>query len=160
MAISRRKFVKAGALVFLSAGIPSVVANAASNPLASSGKSNSGAGLPTVPPHKVGPVGPMGQFTQELFTPHLNSMFRIHAESRAVNVRLVNISDHKADSSAQIELAGKECFSLMFLGQRGVELQQNTYQMAHSSLGTFELLLVPVGINSGTQQYQAVFTRL
>lgn len=160
MAISRRKFVKAGALVFLSAGIPSVVANAASNPLARNGKSNSGSALPAVPPHKVGPVGPMGQFSQELFTPHLNSMFRINAESRAVNVRLVNISDHKADSRTRIELAGKECFSLMFLGQRGVELQQNTYQMAHSSLGTFELLLVPVGINSGTQQYQAVFTRL
>lgn len=159
MAISRRKFVKAGALVFLSAGIPSVVANAASNPLARSGKSNSGSKFPTAPT-KVGPVGPTGEFTQALFTPHLNSMFRIHAESRAVNVRLVKISDHKAASSARIELAGKECFSLMFMGQRGVELEQNTYQIAHGSLGTFELLLVPVGMNSGAQQYQAVFTRL
>lgn len=160
MAISRRKFVKAGALVFFSAGIPSVVANAASNPLARSGKSNSGSEFPTVPPHKVGPTGPMGQFTQELFTPHLNSMFRIHSRSRAVDVRLVKISDHIAASSDRMDLAGKECFSLMFLGQRGVELEQNTYTIDHGSLGKFELLLVPVGINSGTQQYQAVFTRL
>ena len=155
MAISRRKFVKAGALVFLSAGIPSVAASATNSSRA--GKLNPATGLPTPPPHGAA-AGSLHSFSLATFTPHLNSWFRINVDSGAVNIKLAKLSDHKADNSGADMMAAGECFSLVFLGSQG--LQQQTYTVEHGSLGKFDLFLVPIGKNRGIQQYQAIFTRL
>ncbi len=55
---------------------------------------------------------------------------------------------------------GGECFSLLFRGGSR-ELRQDSYTLAHPSLGTFQLLLVPVGTDEyGAQGYLATINRL
>jgi hypothetical protein len=152
MAISRRKFVKAGALVFLSAGIPSVVLGATNNK-----RGATASGLQSPPPHGAA-TGSLRFFSLATLKPHLNSSFRIKAESGTVRLKLAQVSDLKARNDNAHKLPGGECFSLLFVGAKGLE--QQVYTVEHSALGTFDLLLVPIGKNRGGQHYQAVFTRL
>lgn len=153
MSISRRKFVKAGALVLLAAGVPSVAAGKNNDPVAA-GKS--ALGLNSVPLSGVGTRHP---FTQQLFAPHLNSLFRIHANSGVSQLKLIQVSDQKAAGKKPGRIAGKECFSLLFVGY-GQTITQDSYRVEHDALGTFELFVVPVGRHDGAQHYEAVFTRL
>jgi hypothetical protein len=48
-------------------------------------------------------------------------------------------------------------FSLIFLGPEGGAFQQGTYSLGHEKLGELELFLVPVGIEQGRMQLEAVF---
>lgn len=156
MAISRRKFVRAGALVFVAAGIP-VAASGSQRPSGAAGLLSSALGLQTPSPHGVGPT----RLTRDLFTPHLNSQFRIRVEERTVKVQLIKISDEKAAGITEgVEIAGKESFSLIFLGMGPTSLEQQTYEVEHDEMGKLNLFLVPVGRNTGTQHYQAAFTRI
>lgn len=155
MAISRRKFVRAGALVFVAAGIPSAANGSQSQ--SGAGLLSSALGLQTPSPHGVGPT----RLTRDLFTPHLNSQFRIRVEERTVKVQLIKISDEKAAGIIEgVEIAGKEAFSLVFLGMGPTSLEQQTYEVEHDAMGKLNLFLVPVGRNTGTQHYEAAFTRI
>jgi hypothetical protein len=100
-------------------------------------------------------------FSLATFTPHLNSSFRIHAEQGATDVKLIKTLDLKANQRGAHRMVGGECFSLTFLGFGRQSLEQQTYTVEHSSLGKFEMFLVPVHENRrGAQHYQAIFTRL
>ena len=159
MAISRRKFVKAGALVFLAAGIPTVAPGATNSKSSAAGTSPAPT-MPTPPPHGAA-AGSLRSFSLATFTPHLNSSFRIHAEQGATDIKLVKALDLKANNSEAHRMAAGECFSLMFLGFGRESLEQETYTVEHGSLGKFEMFLVPIlEKNRGTQHYQAIFTRL
>jgi hypothetical protein len=56
--------------------------------------------------------------------------------------------------------AGNEKFSLFFSGSPGDLLPQNTYPVAHETLGRFNLFLVPICTrNPAKIDYQAVVSR-
>jgi hypothetical protein len=56
--------------------------------------------------------------------------------------------------------AGNEKFSLFFAGSRGDLLPQNTYSVAHETLGRFDLFLVPICTRNPTKiDYQVVVSR-
>jgi hypothetical protein len=56
---------------------------------------------------------------------------------------------------------GRECFSLVFEGPRSLPLRQETYTITHSTLGTFELLIVPGDQSrSSGRHYEAVINRV
>jgi hypothetical protein len=46
----------------------------------------------------------------------------------------------------------------VFRGPKKPELPQKIYKLEHDKLGTFELFLVPIGLDKEGMRYQAIFT--
>jgi hypothetical protein len=96
---------------------------------------------------------PLANYTKATFISYLNSVFQLHTVSGVVAVTLLNVDDMAPPK-------GGECFSLLFRGG-GSALRQDTYTIDHAALGTFKLLLVPVGTDdNGAQGYLATINRL
>jgi hypothetical protein len=150
MAVSRRKFLKAGTLVILSAGIPlEVVAGKSPDPLVSNllpGSHFDAARL----------------LTQATFNAHLNTRFSVvEGSSKVVNIELVEVKDLRSAAIKQSKaMTGRECFSTLFLGSPQTPLKQETYVFEHRALGKFKVLLVPVGQGTRGLFYEAIFNRL
>ncbi len=147
MATSRRKFIKAGAIGALFAGIP----------LKATGREffESAAGA------LITKSGTVGLLDMRAFEQHLNSEFRIHHDNVKITaIKLVEVKDLRPQSAKTSRANSKECFSAIFRGARRPVLRQNTYEIEHGSLGKFSLLLVPVGMSENEQYYEAIFNRL
>jgi hypothetical protein len=147
MSISRRKFLKAGTLVALSAALPISVFG--QNPKDRDG--NPIDQQPTQP-------DPLAYYTRSAFSSYLNSIFQLYTGYSVVEVALVEVKDLMPAGATTAN--GRECFSLLFRGG-SVALPQNTYQVKHPSLGSFQLFLVPGGPDdNGAQSYVAIINRL
>src|SRR6266481_2384007 len=138
MSDSRRSFLKAGVLAALFAAVPTKNLQ---------GQMWGGGPFTDVQ------NDPLANYTKATFVSYLNSVFQLHTVSGVVAVTLLKVDDMAAPS-------GGECFSLLFRGGSR-DLGQDTYTIDHASLGTFKLLLVPVGTDSnGAQGYLATINRL
>jgi hypothetical protein len=140
---SRRKFLKAGLLAALFAAVP--LKNVRGQKWTDQ-SDNPGAG-------SQDPNDPLANYTKATFVSYLNSIFQLHTVSGIVAVTLLKVDDMAPPK-------GGECFSLLFRGgSRG--FGQDTYTIDHAALGTFKLLLVPVGTDdNGAQGYLATINRL
>jgi hypothetical protein len=99
------------------------------------------------------PDDPLQYYSKATFLAYVNSIFQIQAASGAVSATLVSVTDMPSPPDG-------ECFSLLFSGG-STALTQDTYVVTHSALGTFQLLLVPAGVDRhGTPQYVATLNRL
>jgi hypothetical protein len=86
------------------------------------------------------------------FEPQLESSFHIPLPTGELELRL-----------AEVRRLGKAmreggAFSLTFISSPGPFLAQAIYPLAHLTLGTFDLFLVPLGPKDGGNCYEAVFT--
>ena len=54
--------------------------------------------------------------------------------------------------------AGRQPFSIVFLGPAAPVWRQRIYRVEHSALDPLDVFLVPVGPRDGGMQYQAIFT--
>jgi hypothetical protein len=146
MSLSRRKFLRAGTLVALSAGIPlkTLVASTISQPssfLPTNNQLNAGSYL-----------------TRESFSRQLNTKFSFaHKERQGVSVKLIEVNDLTPKTMAT---SGKECFAVVFIGPRNAPLRQETYAVMHESLGKFDMLVVPIASHPEGVYYEAIFNRL
>lgn len=150
MAISRRKFMKAGTLVLLSAGVPlKVVAEQITTPIASNSLS-------------AAHMGSLHLLTEAVFAAQLKTTFRVRAGGAgAVDLKLVEVNDLRSAAVKESPaLRGRECFSIIFQGPRKAPLAQNTYTLEHGALGKFPVLIVPVGESEQGLKYEAIFNRL
>jgi hypothetical protein len=150
MAVSRRKFLKAGTLVILSAGVPlKVVAAKSLDPTGS--KILKGSHLEAT-----------RLLNQATFTAHLNTKFKVaEGENQVVNIELIQVQDLRtAKIKGSAAMTGRECFSTVFVGPRQRPLRQNTYAVEHQALGNFSVLLVPLGRGREGRFYEAIFNRL
>lgn len=144
MSISRRKFLRAGTLVALSAALPISVFG--QNP-----KDRDGNPLDSQP-------DPLANYTRSAFSSYLNSIFQLYTGYSVVEVALTEVKDLMPAGARAAN--GRECFSLLFRGG-SVALRQNTYLVKHPSLGSFQLFLVPGGPDdNGAQSYVAIINRL
>jgi hypothetical protein len=149
MSFSRRKFLRAGTLVAIAAGLPSKMLLAETlgetTPL-----------LPSSTP-RVGL-----SLNRQAFARNLNTRFTLaHGKAPAVAVKLVEVNDLTPESGRPSAAAtGKECFVAVFTGSRNAPLRQETYTVTHESLGKFSMLVVPVASKKGGLYYEAVFNRL
>lgn len=142
MSITRRKFLRAGTLLALSAAFPLETVLAQQSPKEKDGN-------------------PFDQSTDNLsnynkaaFSSHLNSIFRLYTGYSTVEVALLEVKDMKPAGSAG------ECFSLVFRGGDKA-LGQNTYWLEHHSLGTFQLFMTPGGADdNGAQSFVAIINRI
>ena len=149
MSITRRKFLKAGTLVALSAAIPLKVAGQQPR------KVNDGN---PIDQSKDVAADPLSGYNRAAFSSYLNSVFRLYTGYSTIDVALVEVRDlAPGTNTAQ---TGAECFSLLFRGGN-VALKQNTYKIEHPSLGTFPLFLVPgKPDDNGAQSFVAIINRI
>jgi hypothetical protein len=75
---------------------------------------------------------------------------------RSVKVKLIKVNDLTPPNARH----GRECFAAIFAGPTNTPLPQETYSVAHGSLGNFDMLVVPVGRDRQRTYYEAVFNRL
>ncbi len=142
MPISRRIFIKLGALAAVAASVsfkPGLLA------------------LGQEPMVALPVSDPLSNYTQATFSQYVNSIFTLRGRT-AVEVILTKIEDTLPAKSSRA--GGRESFTLHFRGG-GVALPQDTYVLEHAALGTFRLFLVPTGGDeNGAQGYVAVINRL
>lgn len=148
MSTSRRSFLKSGTIGLLCAGIPAAFAKVVV------GAPTAVGGLPE------GNAKTLFNLTKDTFTPHLNTTFRIRTGLVPFDLKLTKITDLKAISKIPARIAGKESFSLLFVGPSNAAcLTQDTYILEHAALGRFSLFLVPVG-ESTNRHHEAIIIRL
>jgi len=150
MSFSRRKFLRSGALVAAAASIPITKAMA------------TGSGSWGLASEKKAALGSQLSLNREAFTKCLNSRFSFsHQNSPSASLKLIEVRDLTPPAGKRSAAAtGKECFSAVFIGSADDSLHQETYTVSHSSLGTFEMFLVPNNKTGQRRYYEALFNRL
>jgi len=89
------------------------------------------------------------------FTPYLNQTFRIRVDGvEPMDLELVSVTEAGPASRPD----ARNPFSLHFLGPVSSQyLVQHIYRMEHTGMGDLELFLVPLGLEDGRMQYEAIF---
>ena len=153
MNVTRRKFLRAGVVSALFAGLT----------LAPSklifGQKKSKPATPAAPPDS----DPVFSFNESTFTPYVGSEFMLGARGRATSARLELVSDLQKDMrDRQVPTHDGECFALVFTAPapKRDAPQQGTYRVEHAALGRFSLFLVPGPSRDGSVTYEAVINRL
>lgn len=150
MSLSRRKFLRAGTLVALAAGIPTktLLAETLGEPSS------------LLPAYRH--LRADFSLNREAFVRCLNTRFSfVHGVAKPVAVKLVEVNDlTPKPKTTSAEATGKECFAAVFVGSHNAPLRQETYAVTHESLGKFSMLVVPVARNKEGFHYEAVFNRL
>ena len=152
MVVSRRSFMKNGALLILAAGASLGGAKSIFGRDSFDGDVARPGRLQLPNRDKL----PALQLTKATFEPYVNTVFRISDGTKVVRSTLVSVAD--IGPVPDRKQAGKECFVIKFKGTRA--LAQNTYRIEHDALGKFELFLVPAGRDRKGSYYQAVINRL
>ena len=99
-------------------------------------------------------------FTIATFTAHLGATFCIHLESgTTLAAELIEVTPLSARSPQGTEIQRPRTpFSLVFRSPAHPRLVQSIYQMAHPAIGTFEIFLVPIGMDAQGLRCEAIFT--
>ena len=93
-------------------------------------------------------------WTHASFTENQNTSFVVgHPHWGNVTVELVNVSELR-------ETPRQRMFSLVFRGPLDQPLAQGLYPMAHETMGTESLFLVPIAREVDGFRYEAVFNNL
>lgn len=154
MTVTRRKFLRAGVVSALFAGLtlsPSKLIfgqkkHKSTSPLA---------------PHDSDPVF---SFNAATFTPYVGTEFLLAAGKRGRNTtaRLELVSDLQLDlRERRVATHEGECFALVFRAPASKRAaQQDVYRIEHGALGRFSLFLVPGPVRDGSVAYEAVINRL
>lgn len=151
MNVTRRKFLRAGVVSSLFAGLalaPSKLIFGQKKP----GKS--------APPSDSTPVL---NFDTATFVPYVGSEFLLAAGGRTTAARLERVSDFQQDMrDRRVATHDGQCFSLVFSAPspKRAEPRQGIYRVDHAALGRFSLFLVPGPARDGSVTYEAVINRL
>jgi hypothetical protein len=96
----------------------------------------------------------MATLTEEEFSKHVNTEFRVKLETpEPINLSLVQV---KGYAKKDEEHGGMERFSLFFTGP-AILLPQGTYSLAHDAMGDFEIFIVPIARTAEQCRYESVF---
>jgi hypothetical protein len=86
------------------------------------------------------------------FEPRIDDLFRVELPELDLSLKLAEVRElgrGKRDGGA---------FSLLFVSPAGPFLPQAMYPLAHATLGTLRIFLVPLGPMHGGNGYEAIFT--
>ncbi|HEX8650775.1 MAG TPA: hypothetical protein VF708_08030 [Pyrinomonadaceae bacterium] len=151
MLVSRRKFLKAGALVALASTVPMSAAISAQGQQRPMKPSTGGQPPPSVY------NDPLFYYDKATFTTALKTRFVIQTLGfRGIVLTLAEVKDIGPVPDQAV--AGKECFSLLFRSANA--LKQRTYTLKHEVMGTFDLFLVPLPKDRLGRRYIAIINRL
>lgn len=95
------------------------------------------------------------KLTEEEFSRHLNTKFRVRAETpEPIELELTEV---RGRPSLSHEQQGMERFSAFFRGPARLKLTQQIVPLAHEQMGDLDLFLVPIGRGADGFFYEAVF---
>jgi hypothetical protein len=153
VAVSRRKFLKAGTMVSLSAVIPLKSVVSVFGPQAGTDQE----GLFKVPAESQADE----RLTEETFSRYLNTKFFIYTSPlTAISLELIQVKTWDPTSTEKAAKAATlDSFSVLFRGPRKTALESRTYRITHDQMGTFDLFISPVNDRKKERLYQAVFNR-
>jgi hypothetical protein len=101
---------------------------------------------------------PLEDLSHAAFAAQVKTKSRVWIDAQnSVELELVEVTPPRLTSGKN---ASYENFALNFLGPARPLLPQRIYRFESSSLGEFELFIVPVGQDATGIQYQATFNRL
>lgn len=87
------------------------------------------------------------------FSPLLRQTFRLTAGQHVLDLELTEVNERQRRRPDQQRLP----FSLIFRAAPDARLPQRMYRIEHATLGTMDLLLVPVGADEKGRYYEAIF---
>ena len=151
MSVTRRSFIKAGALSALAAGF---VLN--STGLALAQTSTPAQDFP-IPQEAM--ADPVFYFQKSTFDPYLNTTFRARARGEVVNLVLVKVVDTSAPGRSALTRRARPStgFSLLFRASAPLTGITTIHTLEHDALGTFSLFLERASANeSRVLYYEAV----
>jgi hypothetical protein len=156
LSLSRRKFIKAGAMAAACAGLPAVLAQSAYGhaPVLST--------LVDQLPPTTDSLDLLGYYGKSAFTPYVNTKFNVYlSESNVRGLILKKVSDYIQLSDSLAAESGSEWFSLLFTIAHGNPFQQDTYRIEHEALGAFYMFVVPVSPHkkNSLDYYESVIFR-
>ncbi len=79
---------------------------------------------------------------------------------RSVACRLESVTDLPVPPRSPAPAPGGEAFTLVFVRAQRLGFGQGTYTVSHHGLGSFPLLVVPIGSASAAHRCEAVVNRL
>ena len=90
------------------------------------------------------------------FKPQVDHVFSIRLDdATTIDLQLVSVTELGGVTGT----GTRTPFSLHFLGPVSQQyLQQHTYPMVNEILGTFDIFIVPLGVETGRMRYEAIFT--
>jgi hypothetical protein len=94
------------------------------------------------------------EFTEEEFSKHLNTKFKVRRDDGSIDLELVEVRPYSIKTN---EEKGMSRFSLLFDGPSDAALSQASYQVDHQEMGTFDIFLVPIAASEKGFSYEAVF---
>jgi hypothetical protein len=157
MSVSRRKFLRAGTMIALSATLPLSLATFAAGQKQRKDVSKIPDQLSSLP--AASQKNPLFYFTRQTFVPYVNSIFKVNSELLAEIVLIEVKETPLVVDKRSTRIPTGENFTLTFRGPNRTRFEQNTYTVEHAALGKFELFLVPTGLPSSEQLYVAVINR-
>ena len=159
MSLSRRNFLKSGALTALSAGC---LLSSFSSVLGQGLKHSTPVSSPGAP-RKIR-RGLLGYYRKSAFEPYVGSTFRVNTGwGRTIDLTLANVSEYRPHPDTRITLAEQpetESFSLLFKSSERLPEFSAIHSLDHDALGRFDLFLGYNKLEDGTILYEAVFNRL
>jgi hypothetical protein len=149
MSVSRRRFLRSGAISAVSAGL--VLQSARSAFAVNSTEPSLSA------PHAGG--RPIFNYSRSNFEPHVGSSFKVLVGKDSVNLKLIDLVDYKTWSGRQMPPTGTESFVLAFRAPKTLSLQSATQKLEHPALGKFDLFMTG-SKDRGRISYTAVINRI
>jgi hypothetical protein len=129
MSLSRRRFIKSGALGGLAAGL-----------ILKSNGFALGHDLNDASDRSAG-----FDYSRASFEPHVGSIFRLLQGEQTHNLTLVNLTDYQqARASRNSKAKRTESFVLSFRAPKNLS-RSSTYRLEHPKLGTFDLFIARNG---------------
>lgn len=93
-------------------------------------------------------------FNRDEFAELIGSTFHMLAPNNEVfDLELSEVSELR-------KRRGQESFSIIFLLQEGYSASQGLCDLSHEKLGAMQLFIVPVGLENGRLQLEAIFSSL
>jgi hypothetical protein len=148
MSVSRRRFLRSGALSAVSAGL--VLQSAREVFGGNSIEPSLGA------PNAGGRF--VFNYSRANFEPHVGSSFRLRVGKDSVNLKLVDLVDYKARSGFPMP-TGTESFVLAFRAPKTLSHHSATQKLEHAALGKFDLFMTG-SKDRGRIFYTAVINRI
>ena len=148
MSVSRRRFLKSGAIGAVSAGL---VLQSARTVLGNSIEP----GLST--PNQKGRF--VSNYSRASFEPLVGSSFKVRIGENSVNLKLIDLVDYRASSKRQMPVIGTESFVLAFRAPKSLSLRSTTQKLEHPALGKFDLFMTG-SKDRGRILYTAVINRI
>lgn len=155
----RRSFLKAAGMTGLSTVLVNRLTGVALGQKRTNPNSGTGLGSQIA---KAVPVDNLAQITRSMFNANLNTKFSFSqggvylTDLTLIRIDTLNPPNVKGDPTDL-----RECFSLCFRATVRLPLRQNTYQVTHKSLGSFQLFIVPgTATDKAGLHYEAIINRV